>query len=226
MSQHANKYTKHLSGGMKRKLSILLAFIGKCKTVILDEPTSGVDPYSRLQIWDFILQHRAGRTIMLSTHHMDEAEVLGDRIAVISKGSLLCCGSFEYLKHRFSQGLRLTLVTRTESDRRPSVSSRTFSVTADIEQQDVTDTDTLLHDDEPVDGATDLIQRIVAGATMIEKRGRELHYRLPLNQARPRVLASLFSSLDEEKERLGVVSYGLSSCTMEEVSCIAVSVWH
>lgn len=74
---HAHKYTKHLSGGMKRKLSILLAFVGKSKTIILDEPTSGVDPFSRQQIWDFLLRHREGRTIMLSTHHMDEAEILG-----------------------------------------------------------------------------------------------------------------------------------------------------
>ena len=62
---------------MKRKLSILLAFVGNSRTIILDEPTSGVDPYARRQIWDFLLRHREGRTIMLSTHHMDEAELLG-----------------------------------------------------------------------------------------------------------------------------------------------------
>lgn len=77
LCEHAHKLTKHLSGGMKRKLSILLAFVGKCKTIILDEPTSGVDPFSRLQIWDFLLHHKEGRTIVLSTHHMDEAEILG-----------------------------------------------------------------------------------------------------------------------------------------------------
>lgn len=77
LSAHAHKYTKHLSGGMKRKLSILLAFVGNCKAIVLDEPTSGVDPFSRQQIWDFLLRHREGRTIMLSTHHMDEAEILG-----------------------------------------------------------------------------------------------------------------------------------------------------
>ena len=77
LSSHADKFSQHLSGGMKRKLSILLAFVGKCKTIILDEPTSGVDPFARRQIWDFLLRHRKGRTIMLSTHHMDEAELLG-----------------------------------------------------------------------------------------------------------------------------------------------------
>lgn len=53
---------KHLSGGMKRKLSILLAFVGNSRTIILDEPTSGVDPYARRQIWDFLSKSRQGVT--------------------------------------------------------------------------------------------------------------------------------------------------------------------
>lgn len=107
---HLKARTKNLSGGMKRKLSILLAFVGGSKTVILDEPTSGVDPYARTQIWDFLYQLKDGRTIMLSTHHMDEAEILGDRIAIISKGNLLCAGSFEFLKGKFGRGHYLTVV--------------------------------------------------------------------------------------------------------------------
>lgn len=154
---------------------------------------------------------------------------VGDRIAIISKGSLLCYGSFDYLKHRFGKGLRLTLVTRAQSERRPSVSSRTFTVTADVEEQDHTDAPNpvLIPDEQPFDESIDtettgFIQSIITGATLIEKRGRELHYQLPLLQARPRILANLFSLLEEQKERLGVVSYGISSCTMEEVSVTSV----
>ena len=99
---------------MKRKLSILLAFVGNSRTVILDEPTSGVDPYARKQIWEFLSDHRTGRTIMLSTHHMDEAEALGDRIAIISRGSLLCCGTFDFLKHHYGHGHHLTMVKMSE----------------------------------------------------------------------------------------------------------------
>ena len=77
LSSHADTLALHLSGGMKRKLSILVAFVGEPRTIILDEPTAGVDPLARRQIWDFLLRHRDGRTIMLSTHHMDEAEILG-----------------------------------------------------------------------------------------------------------------------------------------------------
>ena len=110
MFPHRYKLAKQLSGGMKRKLSILLAFVGNSRTVILDEPTSGVDPYARKQIWKFLSEQRSQRTIMLSTHHMDEAEALGDRIAIISQGSLLCCGSFEFLKHQYGRGHHLTIV--------------------------------------------------------------------------------------------------------------------
>ena len=152
---------------------------------------------------------------------------LGDRLAIISKGSLLCCGSFEYLKHHFGYGHRLTLVTKVQSDRRPSVSSRTFTITAEVEEPDhnVDMPSTVPPDGPIVDGnmgdeLTNFIQYIVAGATMIERRGREVHYRLPLLQARPLTLARLFSQLDEKKEMLGIVSYGMTSCTMEEVSDI------
>uniref|UniRef100_A0A672YZW3 ATPase AAA-type core domain-containing protein n=1 Tax=Sphaeramia orbicularis TaxID=375764 RepID=A0A672YZW3_9TELE len=86
----------HVTGGMQRKLSVAMAFVGGSKVVILDEPTSGVDPYSRRSIWDLLLKYR---TVILSTHHMDEADLLSDRIAIISKGQLHCCGSPLFLKN-------------------------------------------------------------------------------------------------------------------------------
>ncbi|CAK7303304.1 Phospholipid-transporting ATPase ABCA3 [Vulpes lagopus] len=77
---------KSLSGGMKRKLSIIIALIGGSKVVILDEPTSGMDPVSRRFTWNVLQQYKHDRTILLTTHHMDEADVLGDRIAIMCVG--------------------------------------------------------------------------------------------------------------------------------------------
>uniref|UniRef100_A0A8C6NCQ2 ABC transporter domain-containing protein n=1 Tax=Melopsittacus undulatus TaxID=13146 RepID=A0A8C6NCQ2_MELUD len=88
------------TGGMQRKLSVAIAFVGGSRVVILDEPTAGVDPYSRRSIWELLLKYRKGRTIILSTHYMDEAELLGDRTAIISQGRLCCCGSPLFLKAR------------------------------------------------------------------------------------------------------------------------------
>ncbi|GIY08391.1 phospholipid-transporting ATPase ABCA1 [Caerostris darwini] len=105
-----NEMSKNLSGGMQRKLSIGIAFVGGSQTVILDEPTAGVDPYARRSIWELLLKYKAGRTVILTTHHMDEADLLGDRIAVIANGKLRCCGSSLFLKIRFGNGYYLTLV--------------------------------------------------------------------------------------------------------------------
>ncbi|KAF6716400.1 Retinal-specific ATP-binding cassette transporter [Oryzias melastigma] len=101
---------QNLSGGMQRKLSVALAFVGGAKVVILDEPTSGVDPYSRRSIWDLLLKYRTGRTVIMSTHHMDEADLLSDRVAILSQGRLYCCGSPIFLKNCFGAGFYLTLV--------------------------------------------------------------------------------------------------------------------
>ncbi|KAF1466439.1 ATP-binding cassette sub-family A member 1, partial [Pygoscelis antarcticus] len=106
--------TRNLSGGMQRKLSVAIAFVGGSRVVILDEPTAGVDPYSRRSIWELLLKYRKGRTIILSTHYMDEAELLGDRTAIISQGRLCCCGSPLFLKARLGTGYHLTLVKQEQ----------------------------------------------------------------------------------------------------------------
>ncbi|XP_021342260.1 ATP-binding cassette sub-family A member 7-like isoform X2 [Mizuhopecten yessoensis] len=106
-----------LSGGMKRKLSVAIAFCGNSKTVILDEPTAGVDPYARRSIWELLFKVKKNRTILLSTHHMDEADILGDRIAIISQGKLCCCGSSLFLKSLYGSGYYLTMVQSNGEDR-------------------------------------------------------------------------------------------------------------
>jgi ATP-binding cassette subfamily A (ABC1) protein 3 len=99
-----------LSGGMKRKLSVCLAFLGGSRVVFLDEPTSGVDPYSRRSMWNILQSARAGRVIVLTTHFMDEAEILGDRIAIMAGGRAKCSGTPLFLKEAYQSGYTLTLV--------------------------------------------------------------------------------------------------------------------
>ncbi|KAG7215487.1 hypothetical protein INR49_003263 [Caranx melampygus] len=93
---------KNLSGGQKRKLSVGIAILGDPKILLLDEPTAGMDPCSRHQVWSLLRNHRAGRVTVLSTHYMDEADILADRKAVISQGQLKCVGSSLYLKTKMS----------------------------------------------------------------------------------------------------------------------------
>ena len=78
-----NTMVKNLSGGNKRKLSVCIALCGGSRFILLDEPTSGMDVGSRRQIWNMLREYRQNRILLLTTHFMDEAEVLGDRIAIM-----------------------------------------------------------------------------------------------------------------------------------------------
>ncbi|XP_072225725.1 phospholipid-transporting ATPase ABCA3 [Leuresthes tenuis] len=102
--------SKTLSGGMKRKLSIGIALIGDSKVVMLDEPTSGMDPSARRATWDLLQGERRDRTILLTTHFMDEADLLGDRIAIMAGGELQCCGSPLFLKNKYGAGYHMVIV--------------------------------------------------------------------------------------------------------------------
>ncbi|KAI7980453.1 ABC transporter A family member 1 [Camellia lanceoleosa] len=106
LADKVNTVVRALSGGMKRKLSLGIALIGDSKVIVLDEPTSGMDPYSMWLTWQLIKKIKKGRIILLTTHSMDEADVLGDRIAIMANGSLKCYG-------RFVKGVGLKLKPRT-----------------------------------------------------------------------------------------------------------------
>jgi ABC-type multidrug transport system ATPase subunit len=101
--------TGNLSGGQKRKLSLAIAFVTRPDVVFLDEPTSGMDPYSRRFTWEVIRRRAATSSIMLTTHFLDEADLLCDRIAIMSAGKLACVGSPLFLKNRYGTGYTLTL---------------------------------------------------------------------------------------------------------------------
>ncbi|KAG5262821.1 hypothetical protein AALO_G00279280 [Alosa alosa] len=100
---------KNLSGGQKRKLSVGIAILGDPKILLLDEPTAGMDPCSRHQVWSLLRNRRADRVTVLSTHYMDEADILADRKAVISQGQLKCVGSSLYLKTKCGVGYHLRM---------------------------------------------------------------------------------------------------------------------
>lgn len=77
---------KNLSGGNRRKLSVAIALIGGSKLVLLDEPTSGMDLSGRRKLWNMLKNYKSNRIIILTTHYMDEADILGDRIGIMTGG--------------------------------------------------------------------------------------------------------------------------------------------
>jgi ATP-binding cassette subfamily A (ABC1) protein 2 len=109
LTEKRNALSSALSGGMKRKLSLAIALIGDPKFLLLDEPTSGMDPYSRRSTWELLQRCKTGRVVLLTTHFMEEADTLADRIAIMSEGSLRCSGSALFLKTRFGVGYLLSV---------------------------------------------------------------------------------------------------------------------
>ncbi|KAL4635920.1 retinal-specific ATP-binding cassette transporter-like [Arapaima gigas] len=217
---------QNLSGGMQRKLSVAMAFAGGSKVVILDEPTSGVDPYSRRSIWDLLLKYRSGRTVILSTHHMDEADLLSDRVAIISQGQLLCCGSPLFLKSCFGAGFYLTLVRRMKEQGQKkenqcdctSECSCTCSTCTKFKDEMQTQPKTLEWAlDGNVDSITSLIHHHVPEAKLIEMIGQEMTYLLPSKGFKHRAYASLFRELEETLSDMGLSSFGISETSLEEI---------
>jgi len=110
LQQKSLKSSK-LSGGQKRKLCIAMATIGNPKYIFLDEPTTGLDPLSRRKIWELLLKKKEGRVIFLTTHYMDEADILADRKLILNKGKIRCLGTSLYLKNHFNMKYNLDVET-------------------------------------------------------------------------------------------------------------------
>ncbi|ORX92586.1 hypothetical protein K493DRAFT_316510 [Basidiobolus meristosporus CBS 931.73] len=112
----ANKCSAAYSGGMKRRLSVVISTLGDPKIVFMDEPTTGMDPVNRRHVWSFIEQFKENRVIILTTHSMEEADVLGDRIAIMALGRLCALGNSTQLKNKFGTGYRISMVVRAEQN--------------------------------------------------------------------------------------------------------------
>jgi ABC-2 type transport system ATP-binding protein len=94
LREKADARVEKLSGGQRQRLAVATALIGRPELLFLDEPTTGLDPQSRRQVWDLLRRFRSeGRTILITTHYMDEAERLCDRVAVIDHGRVIALGS-------------------------------------------------------------------------------------------------------------------------------------
>jgi ATP-binding cassette subfamily A (ABC1) protein 1 len=191
LKEKANAKSSTLSGGQKRKLSLGIALIGDSKVVILDEPTSGMDPFSRRSTWNIIQRNKRGRVILLTTHFLDEADKLGDRVAIMAQGKLMCCGSPLFLKNRFGVGYTLTIVKeahmKTGSDALAAISNK----------------------------ISDLVTSFIPEAEPLSDVGAEQSLRLPFSASDRFV--ELFEAFDRNKHELGIAEYGISVTTLEEV---------
>ncbi|XP_057686552.1 phospholipid-transporting ATPase ABCA1-like [Corythoichthys intestinalis] len=225
--------TKLLSGGMKRKLSVAIAFIGASKVIVLDEPTAGIDPHSRQGIWDILLKYRKGRTIILATHYMDEAELLADRIAIISQGRLCCCGSLLFLKSKLGVDFTVTLVkeypilklelgcfSTNQSNIRGAMFGCSWYFTSSngsfnwsyVRIQILGNFDFLW----PMAALLSMVQRYFPRAKLMES-SHEVAINIPQEDYKIRRMAVFLSELNQNLSTFGITSYGLSDSKLEDI---------
>eukprot|EP00211_Chloroparvula_japonica_P005241 CAMPEP_0119123880 /NCGR_PEP_ID=MMETSP1310-20130426/3669_1 /TAXON_ID=464262 /ORGANISM="Genus nov. species nov., Strain RCC2339" /LENGTH=910 /DNA_ID=CAMNT_0007113751 /DNA_START=377 /DNA_END=3109 /DNA_ORIENTATION=+ len=108
LENYADRRVKALSGGMRRRVSIAVSLSGHARVIFLDEPTTGLDPVTRRALWDTLLAMKSkDRCLILTTHSMEEAEVLCDRIGIMTLGRMRCLGTSLYLKNRYGSGYLL-----------------------------------------------------------------------------------------------------------------------
>eukprot|EP00732_Lithocolla_globosa_P000734 Lithocolla_globosa_v1_NODE_274_length_4708_cov_55.871481.p1 type:complete len:1149 gc:universal NODE_274_length_4708_cov_55.871481:873-4319(+) len=195
--EQSHVFAKDLSGGQKRKLSVGIALVGNPKILFLDEPTAGMDPYSRRKMWGLLQEQKKDKVVLLTTHFMDEADILADIKGVLNHGKLMCVGSSLFLKNRFGLGYQLALQWNVDVNQ--NVSNNQFQTEASAKEKWL-----------PV------IESYVKGATCEAIHGAEAFFRLPLEQTSG--FADLFLQLDQDVATGSELkAFSVSMTTLEDV---------
>ncbi len=190
MHDKQNYPAAKLSGGQKRRLNIAMACIGEPGAILLDEPTAGIDPFSRKQCWDLIQKYRLGRTIILTTHFMDEAELLGDRIVIMSNGKRRVDGSLLFLKKRFNVGYTLDFgLEKGENDKSTVWGAATRLLEA--------------------------INQYAPGSSILSEKFSGATIQLPLGADKHMV--DLMRMLETDAPSLGIVDFSLGSTSLSVI---------
>ena len=206
LEDKTNTPCKHLSEGLRRRLSIALAFAGDSSIVILDEPTAGVDAAARRHIWDFISECKENKTIIITTHYMDEAETLCDNIAIIHKGKLLHHGPTIHLQNEHGSGLQLNISLGVSSQNPTEVTSISSS-RASIEQGS-----------QNTDQIDKHVNHIVPAAKKVTHSATRRSYALPVEEEKDyQNYHALFAVLENEKQALDISTFSIASPNLEDI---------
>lgn len=235
LSSKKDNLVSELSGGMVRKLSLAIALVGrKQQVLILDEPSSGLDPESRESIWQIVQHYGQQRAILITTQHMEEADHLGDRIAIMSRGKIVCSGSGVFLKERFGNGyvVRLGLKDEMKKETRAKIltfmkqalasSSRHQQINNREEElrqklativRQITLRDTGLmatcNDGDELSLSDDTLDMIIPIEALGEQDENELLAGIDYE--------NFFKHLEKNQASLGIESFGITSSSMEDV---------
>ena len=196
----AAQQTRAYSGGMRRRLSVAIALLGDPLIVYLDEPTTGMDPISRRHVWDVIEGSKTGRAIVLTTHSMEEADILGDTIAIMARGKVRAYGSSLRLKQRFGSGYQLAVAVagRKLDKKATGISAEEDEIKA-----------------ARVKHLTELFNKELGVAGPEAGTGAYVVYLVP--KSAEETLPGFLKNLEDQKKDLGINDIQISLTSLEEV---------
>ncbi|XP_045778783.1 phospholipid-transporting ATPase ABCA1 [Maniola jurtina] len=192
-----------LSGGTRRRLCVALAFVARPSLVSLDEPTAGVDPAARRDIWSMIMKLRENRTILLTTHHLDEAELLSDQIIIMHKGQIHTTGSPIDIKRTLGSGYKLTVI----------YPDKKLHLLEDDAENDV------VMIEEKTKNLLAVARSVVKNANLVDINGLEVEINLPFYDADgvSNDFLEMCNVLEGQESELKYLSYSLDCSSLEQV---------
>jgi ATP-binding cassette subfamily A (ABC1) protein 3 len=219
----ADRMAEKLSGGNKRKLSLGMALIGNPEVVLLDEPSSGMDPVAKRNMWKTLAKFRPGRSILLTTHSMEEADALASRVGVIA-GRMLDVGTTQHLRAKHGYGFHVHVVMRS-APRTPEAEMRGLEewVARRIPGARLEGVPyhgqmrfaVPSHSRAPTAHSSEEEEAEVEAE--VEEGNGVAVGRRDASKADSRSVASLFELFEDNKESLGVGFYSVSPSTFDEV---------
>jgi len=201
LTRFANFRTKQLSGGMKRRLSVAISLVGNPSVIFLDEPTTGLDPENRRQLWDILVESRGKRAIVLTTHSMEEADVLCSRIGIITNGALRCIGNQTKLKGKYGGGYHLYINCHKD---------KYFNRHSNLTIQ----RDPSIIAEDCYEKLEKYIKELLPKSQLKSSFNGGFIYLVPLEGLE---VSKLFEEIESKKEELGISDWGISQSTLEDV---------
>lgn len=190
LDEKRDALAKTLSGGQKRKLSLVLALLDSARVVLLDEPTAGMDLKARLDTWDALKRAVRCRAVILTTHSMHEAQALCENIGIVAEGKLKCCGSILFLQEKFGVGYKLTIVHHDGSRERLATDERAGNMLA-------------------------VVKKYVPKVTVVSDNKWET--RMQLKEGKEATFSALFAELDAMKLQRAIKGYAIAATDLEDV---------
>ena len=193
LQEKSDTLSSHLSGGMQRRLCTAIALIGEPDVILLDEPSAGLDPVSRRNLWDVIRETMSNRAVILTTHSMEEAEALASRIAILVQGQLQCIGTPTHLKKTLGQDFEIVIRLKDVMKQSGQGDNITYQVP---------------------DKINDFMSKTFEEIKLMEASGNTVVFDVKREHVN---MGHAFTTFESKRDDLDILDYQISQPTLEQV---------